>query len=188
MSVVDSGSVRSRRRKAALVAVGTFGWLFLVLLVEKVMGLIAFASSAGLYELNSGVYFWSDVPYRVGTFMVPVAVGLFLGWAFLAPVTSPQELRTVVTRSIVATGVASALYLVVRLVVDIALMTWPDRSFFANSFPDLDYAGSAVPMLLGSSLQGAISVILSIVPLGVLGGILLWHWLKRDAPTREGVV
>jgi hypothetical protein len=181
-------SVLNERKKAALVAAGVGGWLVLGVLIEKVMGLIAYASTSGQLDMDSGAYLWSDVPYRLGTFIVPVTLGLFLAWTFVVRITGAEGLRTAITRSIVAAVLASVFYALVRVVVDVVIATSLDRSVFANSFPQLSYGGAGIPVLLTWSLQSTIAVIVDIVPLAVLGGILLWHWLRRDAPTRESVV
>ena len=188
MTTGTEAPVLSRRKKTGIVALGVGGWLVLGVLIEKLIGLIAYASTTGLLEMDSGAYLWSDVPYRVGTFIVPIVLGLFLAWSFVVRITGAEGLRAAITRSVLAAVLASVFYLAVRMTVDVLVATSLDRSIFANSFPQLSYGGAGIPVLLTWSLQSTITVIIDIIPLAVLGGILLWHWLRRDAPTRESVV
>ena len=188
MSVETIDQRTGRIRKAAIVAAGVAAWLLLALIVEKVVGFVAFTVSPGLYGLDFAAYALSDGPYRFGVFILPIAVGLFLAWTFVAPLTSSLDLRTAIIRSAVAAAVAGAVFFIIRVAADLLVATSLDRSLFADSFPDLSYAGPEFPTILISSIQGAIHVLLSVAPLAVLAGILLWHWLRRDAPTREGVV
>ena len=188
MESSEAKTVDDRLRKAGIVAAGAAGWLFLVFVVQMIVSAVAFATSPGLYGLNFVEYLLLDIPYRLGAVIVPVAIGLFIAWGFVVRITADLDLRGVAVRSVLSALLASAVYFIIAMAIDVVVATSFDRSLFADSFPNLLYDGADVVTVLVSSVQRSVALALDILPLGVLGGIVLWHWLRRDAPTREGVV
>ncbi len=126
--------------------------------------------------------FWDFPIAQVLILAVPFAVGFFVSLWIIAPIAEELRLPHVVTRAVLATGVASTVYFVVQALVDVI------RVLVAGPIPSLpgifDLSGPSPLDALGGALVSALSVLVSSLPLGILAGVLLWLW-RKDHPSRE---
>lgn len=175
---------RMLRTRGALVAAVTAGAVGLTLVVQElaqlVIGQIAVAASG--QDLGAAGFTWGFLGLAFLTTTLPFTIGFFLSLWFVAPISEKLGLGHVITRSVLATGIAATLWFVVRSVVQTVLAIGFDRPIFSNSFPQLQFTGPDLVSILGWSLQGALLAFVTILPLGVLAGILLWLWRKANPP------
>jgi len=172
------------RTRGALVAAVTAGGVGITLVVQTVLEqLIAQIGIAASGQVIEGDGF---TPGALGfaflTTTLPFVIGFFLSLWFVAPIAEKLGIGHVITRSVLATGIGATLWFIVNSVVQIILAIGFDRPIFSNSFPQLQYVGPDVPSLMAWSLQGSLLAFVTILPLGVLAGILLWHWRKANPP------
>jgi uncharacterized protein YqgC (DUF456 family) len=147
--------------------------LMVLRVLEYLVGLIS--------SLSVGQYFG----FALGQMLlvaIPFAVGFFVSLWIIAPITEELRLPHVVTRAILATGVASTVAFIVVAIVNVVGTLNFDGELFANSFPAVRFDG--VPQALQSALVGAAITFVSTLPLGVLGGVLLWIW-RKDHPSEH---
>lgn len=111
----------------------------------------------------------------------PFALGFFLSLWILAPIAEELRLPHVVTRAVLATGVASTVFFVVWTVVMLV------RTFMAE-FPVtpglFDVRLPDPPAVILSALADALTTFIASLPLGILAGVLLWLWRKDHPPRR----
>lgn len=111
--------------------------------------------------------------------LILFGVGLFVGLWIIAPISHELDLRPVITRSLLALGVATTVYFVAATVVlgfgsrndCIAECVTGPIEWFGRSLPDL---------ILGGLREGLIHAVLAL-PAVLLGGILLWM-RRRERP------
>lgn len=114
---------------------------------------------------------------------VPFAVGYFVSLWILAPIAEELRIPHVVTRAILATGVASTLVFVVLAIVGIVGAFAVNGSLYSQPLPSvLGFDGSSAVNAIVSALTGAALTFISSLPLGVLAGVLLWLWRKDHPP------
>jgi hypothetical protein len=113
--------------------------------------------------------------------VTPFVIGFFLSLWVVAPIAEALGLAHVITRSVLAVGIGATLAFVVRAIVNVVSSFTLDRPLLADSFPELGF-GPGIPNLLGQALQGGLIQFVTLLPLGVLAGILLWHWRRARPP------
>lgn|GEM_PF-2138275 len=115
---------------------------------------------------------------------VPFAVGFFVSLWIIAPIAEELRLPHVVTRAILATGVASTVVFIVLAVAGIlGAFSW-DGAIFGQSFPTTRFDGAGAVGAIGRALTSAAITFVSTLALGVLAGVLLWIW-RKDHPPRH---
>ena len=107
---------------------------------------------------------------------VPFAVGFFVSLWIIAPIAEELRLPHVVTRAVLATGVASTVVFVVLAIAGIL------GAIVLDEAPRFD--GSLAVNAIVTALTGAALTFVSALPLGVLAGVLLWIWRKDHPPRR----
>ena len=157
--------------------------------VSAVTALLVGAALAAQALLRIGILFlqvpgqWYGVSiWEVLLPAVPFALGFFVSLWIIAPIAEELRLPHVVTRAVLATGVASTVVFVVLAVTGILGALSLDGYLFAQSFPTVRLGD--VPGALGRALTSAALVFISTLPLGVLAGVLLWIW-RKDHPPRQ---
>jgi hypothetical protein len=106
---------------------------------------------------------------------LPFVVGYFLALWLVAPITEELRVGHVVTRAILATGIGVTMLFVVGTVFRVAIaLSAPPQSSFLTGAP------LTTPETLGlqvaNALQSALTALIVLLPLGVLGGVLQWVW------------
>lgn len=108
--------------------------------------------------------------------LVSVVLGFFLCLWAIAPITGELGVGHVITRSILACGVAATVLFIGRsawLLLTVLVSTpWT-------------FMGGA-PTILGASLGAGLTALVVLLPLGVLAGILQWLWRAKH-PSRHHI-
>jgi len=95
--------------------------------------------------------------------ILPYTAGYFLALWVIAPITHELRVGHVITRSILATGVGATLWFVsLGVIATIAMLS-------------IGAPGEIAPQL-GHALASALTALITLLPLGVLGGVLQWVW------------
>ena len=138
-----------------------------------------------LSALSAGQAAFSLFPLvQVLLVAVPFGIGFFVSLWIVAPIAEELRLPHVVTRAILATGVASTVVFVVLAIVGIlSAFSW-EGAIFGQSFPTTRFDGGGAVGALGRALTSALLTFISTLPLGVLAGVLLWIW-RKDHPPRK---
>lgn len=167
-----------RTRGALAAAVTALGVGLAILLGAALVGLVRLWEPGAFGSvLYSASYLQAPVLLSVGpaemalTSVLPFTVGYFLGFWVIAPITEQLRIGHVLTRAVLATGVGATLWFIVSSIVGVAIVL----SQSATALPALDL----IPVQLGYSLQQALTGLIVLLPLGVLGGVLLW--VRRTA-------
>lgn len=113
---------------------------------------------------------------------IPFGIGMFLSLWIVAPIAEELRVGHVISRSVLAAGIGSTLVFVsLGLGAIFGAITIPG-TFFGNSFP-LDAFDQTLALSgLGFALTNALATFITNLPLGVLGGVLLWTWRKSHPP------
>ena len=123
--------------------------------------------------------------YVLLTSVLPFTVGYFLALWVVAPITEQLGIGHVITRAILATGIGATLWFVVLGLTGVvtAVSATSDVLGIAAS-PGL------IGAQLGYALQQALTGLVVLLPLGVLGGVLQWVWrTEHPAPHHiEGLI
>jgi len=181
------------RRRGALVAGITSLALGAFLVVQSALfALISFLAYSPANGGLQGPQFspLSSVLYDAVITTLPFVVGFFLSLWLVGPISEELHLQHVITRSVLAAGIGCTLIFVVHSVVYILRAVTYSGAIFGNSFPTPGLDPGSIPAVLGQSLAGALGYLLTLIPLGVLAGILLWEW-RKDHPSRfhvEGII
>ncbi|CAN5245967.1 hypothetical protein BH11ACT5_BH11ACT5_23190 [soil metagenome] len=113
---------------------------------------------------------------------IPFAAGYFVSLWIIAPIAEELRLPHVITRAILATGVASTVVFIVFAITNVIGAVSFDGYIFGQSFPTVRF--DSIPNALGNALLTGVSIFVSTLPLGVLAGVLLWIW-RKDHPPRH---
>ena len=76
-------------------------------------------------------------------------------------------------------GVGMTIVFVVGAVAGILRSFSFSGPLFANSFPELGLDTGGIPSNLLAALLSALSGLISVLPIGVLAGVLAWYWLSQ---------
>ncbi len=107
--------------------------------------------------------------FMILTSVLPFTVGYFLGLWVVAPITEELRIGHVITRAVLATGIGATLWFVVLgLTGVVAAIVSTDDVLGIAASPQL------IGGQLGFALQEALAGLVILLPLGVLGGVLLW--------------
>jgi hypothetical protein len=175
------------RRHGAFVS-GIAGIVLVVVLVAQDM-----VQTATNYLYASGQVMPNIFLLTIGYSIVraiPFGIGFFLSLWLVAPIAEELRVPHVITRAILATGIASTLTFVVMAVMAVVGSFDSSGSLFGNSFPLPTFSGSSAAAGVLNALAGAISLFVMRLPVGVLAGTLLWIWRKDHPPKRplEGII
>ena len=157
---------------SAVTALSVFG----VLMIQQVL---QFAINAVSFP-EMLQYGFSFVPYLIVA--IPFAIGFFVSLWIIGPIAEELRIPHVITRAILATGVASTVVFIVLAVTGLFGSVYFDGYLFANSFHAPRFDGSVAVNALGRALTSAGLTFVTTLPLGVLAGVLLWLWRKDHPP------
>ena len=152
-----------------VVALGVTGWLLARPLLQWVVPYPAYPTG-----------FEPEMFVTVVLGLVPTVLfglGLFLGLWLIAPISHELDLRHVVTRSLLALGVATTVYFVVVTVVS----GFGSRSVCTDECVTgpIQWLGRSLPELILWGLRDGLMHAVLALPAVLLGGILLW--MRRRA-------
>lgn len=184
VSDAASAAVRLVRRRGALPALVTGGavaaTLFVMLFAQQAVGMLGVIGQ----DLGIEIVFWGGFVSDLFLMIVPFSAGFTLALWLVAPIADVLELRHVIARAILATGIGATVVFVVRAIAGVLRVVSLDRPIFSNSFPAVDFLGG-VPGELLMALQGSLIIFVSTLPLGVLAGVLLWLWRQKHPARYE---
>jgi hypothetical protein len=165
---------------ALLAALG----VYLVLAARSILGTVGFVLTDTAYGQDPGAYLSLILPATLPTALgasLPFAIGVFIAFWQIAPVSPQLRMAHVVTRSLLAALIAAGATLVIGFVVAVVLnVTQTDPGLVLNGGPDafarnlLDAVRSVLPGALNILLDGLV-----VVPLAAL---LLWGWQQSHPP------
>lgn len=159
---------------AAVTAAGVAAAIIAQNIVTDIVGLITYAPYLGSEA-------WGFSLGYTLALALPIATGMFLSLWLVAPIAGELTIGPVITRAILALGIGVSLFFIVQCVGAIAdavtvrgsILTW---------MPYFD--GATAVSGLGGALTGALRTLVTMLPLGVLAGILLWNW-RKSHPSRR---
>lgn len=147
---------RMLRTRGALVAAVTALGVGLALVVGRV--LLALVELLEPTTATTPIVAW-----LVLATILPFTVGYFLALWVIAPITHELRVGHVITRSVLATGIGATLWFV------------PLGAIGAIAMVRIGAPGEIAPQL-GYALASALTALITLLPLGVLGGVLQWVW------------
>ena len=116
----------------------------------------------------------------LGTSILPIAIGVFLAFWLVVPLTADMRVTRVVLRSLIASGIASAVSLVITVIASLGGAFASAGPFFGNAFPGAD--GSYLYYSFIGGVQSVFSTFVGVTPLVILAGFLAWFWVSKGRP------
>jgi hypothetical protein len=174
--VIDEKDIaKLLRRRGALSALVTAGGIFAFLLIQQFLSqLIALGRGRySGYPANEVATAWATSLAWAFAGPFAFAIGVFLCLWQVAPISPKLRLGHVVTRAALASILGIVVYWLVRFGIEFVGYAISLRSAYT---PDM--VGQDALDVLWSAL----STLLSLLPLVVLGAILQWGWLQRHPP------
>ena len=177
------------RRHGAAVSAVTAGAVALAIAVQRLLTtLITFVVALPQFQQGALYDIQPVFTMTLGALLLPglpFAVGFFLSLWLVAPIAAELRLPHVMTRAILATGIGATVLFIVLAVVGLVMAFAPGAGSFAgNSFPFPEFSSDRAVFALSSALRDALTGLVTLLPLGVLAGILLWHW-RKDHPPKQ---
>lgn len=165
---------------ALLAALG----VYIVLVARSILGTVVFVVTDPAYSQDVGSYVGLFMRGALPTVLgasLPFAIGVFIAFWQLAPVSPQLRMAHVVTRALLAALIGAGATLVVGFVVAVVLnFTQADPGLVLDGGPDgvarnlLDALHSVLPSTLNILIDGVV-----VVPLAAL---LLWGWQQSHPP------
>ncbi|MDP3208092.1 MAG: hypothetical protein Q8M65_02995 [Rhodoglobus sp.] len=167
---------RMLRTRGAVVAAVTALAVGLTLIVGRALLIVvqsSLASASGFVGPTSP--WWPLFGNDLLTSVLPFTLGYFLALWVVAPITQALGVGHVITRAILATGIGATLWFAVLGVLGV----WR-----VIATPEL------IGSQLGLALLEALTGLIVLLPLGVLGGVFQWVWRgSNPAPHHiEGLI
>lgn len=169
-----------------LAAAIVLGVQFVERLMSSLLDLsVFFTQSSAMDTISSyfSVYLWG----MALTFAM-FAVGFFLCLWLLTPIAAELRLSAVIGRSLLATVAGAAVLFVTNLLW--SLFSGFDESaglVFGWAYGALATATSNFGWATSQSIYTALGTAISVVPLTVLAGILVWLWLRAHPVSLHAV-
>ena len=175
-------NARTAGAAAIIVAVVMLAQAVLQAIIS-VIGNLAYGAgdtSGGYFQLQNTFAPIGGVVQSLGTSILPIAIGVFLAFWLIVPLTADLRVTRVVLRSLLASAIASAVSLVITLVFSVFSAVASAGPFFSNSFPIAD--GSSVFYSFVGGVQSVFYTFVGVTPLVVLAGFLAWLWVSKGQP------
>jgi hypothetical protein len=125
---------------------------------------------------------WAGSATQFATIAVPLAVGVFFSFWFVAPIGPDLHVAHVITRSILATGAGAGLVFLTLLVTSAASLV---TTGLLGQIRLGQIAGDHILNSIGFALATAGQQFLTVAPLVILVGVLLRLWLERHPSEHE---
>jgi len=164
--------------RAVLVTTGLVAAVMFVQIIisfiVSVMYSIGFSGGEALRYMDStAVSSFSGII----TSLLPVAIGVFVGFRLIAPITAGLSIIKVLIRAVIATGIAAVVALIISVLGAILSLLVDLVS------GDSDIGGSGFL----SALANGVGTFVGELPLVALAAVLLWLWLRKsDAAATRG--
>jgi hypothetical protein len=175
---------KQRASKAtARTAAAAAGLVIAVLLVQAFVRTIISVFGNAVYSgFASGSDIFSPLSsffITFGTTVLPTAIGVFLAFWFIVPLTADLRVVSVVLRSLIAAVVAAVVTLVFTSVFAAGGAFTSTGAPFGTSFP----SGMDVAYAAFGTVQTVLYTFLSVTPLVMLVGLLAWLWVSNPRPS-----
>lgn len=141
---------------------------------------LAYSSADGYYASQLGVLPFLGSFTALGTSVLPIAIGVFLAFWLVVPLTADLRVTRVVLRSLLASVIASAVSLVITVLFSVFGAVLSSGPLFGNSFPSTGV--SSVFYSFVGGVQSVFSTFVGVTPLVVLAGFLAWLWISQGRP------
>ena len=165
---------------ALLAALG----VYLVLAATSILGTIAFVVTDTAYGQDPGAYLGlilrGTLPTALGA-SLPFAIGVYIAFWQIAPVSPQLRMAHVVTRSLLAAVIGAVATLVIGFLVAVVVnFTQTDPGLVVSGGPDA-FAANLLDALR-SVLPGALTILIDGLVVVPLAALLLWGWLQSHPP------
>lgn len=168
---------------AAVTALSVTAFVFAQKTVSTLISWVAIvpylSSEQGSYALSPlGPSLWPNAVLAVA-----FGIGFFLSLWLVAPIAEELGVGHVITRAVLATGIASTVVFIAFAIMGVISAFSPSGGALAGfEFPWPRFSGDSAVVALGRALETALQTLVSMLPLGVLAGVLLWLWRKDHPP------
>ena len=108
-----------------------------------------------------------NLGFEFGTTVLPGAIGVFLAFWLLVPLTADLRVAGVALRSLAAAGVGSGLSLVFTALY---------------SGTSLLFGGQSLANAVFGTVQSALYTFVGVTPVVLLAGFLAWLWISKAQP------
>jgi len=181
-------ATRANARTAGAAAVVVAGVMIVQSILQAIIavfGNLAYSAADGNVNGLQNMFFpFGGSVFSFGTSVLPIAIGVFLAFWAVVPLTADLRVLQVVVRSLIASLIASAISLVITVIVSLFSAVASAGPVFGNSFPGAD--GSSVFYSFVGGLQSVFSTFVGVTPLVVLAGFLAWLWVSKGRPAASG--
>ena len=180
-------ATRATARVAGVAALLVAGVTLVQAMMQSVIdafGLLAYSASPAAVGYPPGDVSGSllSTAAILGVSIVPVALGVFLAFWLVVPLTAGLPVVRVLLRSLAAAGIASVVALVLGTLGAVARVVSSSGPVFGNAFPRPD--GSILGRSLFEVVQSVLFTFIAVTPVVVLAGMVVWLWISRTAPDR----
>ena len=166
------------RRHGAFVSAVTGASLALAIIVQRVamdfVGVVIVAYPGDAFGISLGSAVLTAIPF---------GIGFFLSLWLVAQIAGELRVGHVITRSILAAGIGTSILFIVLAILGVIGAFSFDGALFANSLPSV-FSPTGAAGALARALYSALQSFVSLLPLGLLAGLLLWGW-RKDHPPRQ---
>lgn len=165
---------------ALLAALG----VYLVLVLQSVLGTIAFVATDAAYGGDAARYLTLILPASLPTTLgapLPFAIGVWLAFWQIAPVAPQLRMAHVVTRALLAAVVGAVATLVIGFIVGaIANLVSTDPALLGAT--DFGRVGANIAEALRPALSAALGILIQGLVVVPLAALLLWGRLQTHPP------
>jgi hypothetical protein len=169
-------------RETARTAAAAAGLVIAVLIVQAFVRTIISVFGNAVYSgFASGSDVFSPLSsffITFGTTVLPAAIGVFLAFWFIVPLTAELRVVAVVLRSLTASAVAAVVTLVFTSVFAAGGALTSTGAPFGSDFP----SGMDVAYAAFGTVQTVLYTFLSVTPLVMLVGVLVWLRVSKPRP------
>lgn len=181
---MSHNATRASARAAGVAALLVAGVTLVQAMMQSVIdvfGLLAYSASPVAVGYPPGDVAGSLVSTAatLGLSIVPVALGVFLAFWLVVPLTAGLPVARVLLRSLAAAGIASVVALVLGILGAVARVVSASGPVFGNAFPRPD--GSVLGRSLFEVVQSVLFTFIAVTPVVALAGMVVWLWIARTA-------
>jgi hypothetical protein len=183
---LKENATKANARSAGAAAVIVAGVMILQAILQAIIGIfsaLAFGAADGgdgYFQVQNVFAPVAQAFQSLGTSVLPIAIGVFLAFWLVVPLSSELRVVQVVLRSLLASVIASAVSLVITIVLSFGGAFASSGPFFGNAFPNPD--GSFLLYSVLGGIQSVFYTFVSVTPLVILAGFLAWLWISKGRP------
>jgi hypothetical protein len=172
---VNEKATASNARTAGIAAGLVVAVLVVQVFVRTIISMFGNAVYSGFAPGGDPFAPLGSLVVTFGTSVLPVAIGVFLAFWFIVPLTADLRIAPVLLRSLIAAAVAAVATLVFTSVFAAGGAFTSAGAPFAGSFP----SGMDVAYAVFGTVQTVLDTLLSVIPIVMLAGVLVWLWVAK---------